>query len=263
MNDFAATGGPSRVSADAASALGCSERVAAICSRVLGEIVASVILHGSLVLGDYTPGQSDTDLLVIVDRALAHAEMDELVSALLAEQADAPGRVDLRVVRGDVAATPPEQPPMDLYVRLDPGRQPEIVTRHRGEPDLLVELSLCRACGRALVGAGPRELIGEVPDQWLLRLGDAQLARWQALTHDTRHAALMVLTTCRIWRFSETRSHCSKSEAGRWALTCDPSLQAVRGALRQRTGDPMPIQPADIGRLLTIARAQVAATEVD
>ena len=71
----------------------------------------------------------------------------------------------------------------------------------------------------------------------------------------------MVLTACRIWRFSEERRHCSKSAAGAWALTRDPSLRAVRGALRQRAGDFVRIEAADIGRLLTIALAKVAATQ--
>jgi hypothetical protein len=40
----------------------------------------------------------------------------------------------------------------------------------------------------------------------------------------------------------------------------DASLQAVRAALRQRSGENAPIEPADIARVLGIARAKVAAT---
>jgi len=47
--------------------------------------------------------------------------------------------------------------------------------------------------------------------------------------------------------------------AGAWALTRDRSLQAVRVALRQREGDLAPIEPADIERVLMVARANVAA----
>lgn len=111
-------------------------------------------------------------------------------------------------------------------------------------------------------------MIGEFPDRWVLQVGAAQVARWQALTDDDRHAALMVLTACRIWRFAETRTHCPetrthcpKSAAGRWALRRDPMLRAVRTALRQRLGDPAPIEPTDIRHVLTIARAKVATTQ--
>jgi hypothetical protein len=238
-----------------------AERMAAACARVLGELVGSVILHGSLVMGDYIPGQSDIDLLVIIDRPLRRVEREALTDALIAEHAGWPGRVDLRVITREAAGTPSEAPPMELYLGLRPGANPEIVSHHPGEADLVVELSVCRERGTALLGgAPPGDLIGAVPHRWVLRVGDAQLARWQALTDDAQHAVLMVLTACRIWRFGETRSHCSKSEAGAWVLTRDPSLQAVRAALRQRAGDPTRIGPADIARLLTIARARIAAT---
>jgi nucleotidyltransferase-like protein/aminoglycoside adenylyltransferase-like protein len=243
-------------------ALAFGERIAALSARVLGDVVRSVILHGSLALDDYAPGQSDIDLLVIVDRPLDRAQIDALIDGLTAARSAAPARVDLRVVTAGVAATPPRAPPMELYVALDPMAEPDIVSHHPGQPDLVVELSLCRERGRALRGAAPSELIGEVPDRWVLCVGDAQLARWQALTDDARHAMLMVLTACRTWRFAVTGSHCSKSAAGAWALTRDPSLQAVRAALRQRAGDPAHIEPADIGRLLTIARARITASQL-
>lgn len=246
--------------ADVDGALQFAERVAAVCARVLGEILSSVILHGSLVMGDYVPGQSDIDVLVIVDRPLGPAETAPLARALIAEHAGWPGRIDLRVITREAAGTPSEAPAMELYLGLRPGASPEMVSHHPGEADLVVELSVCRERGTALLGGAPGDLIGAVPHRWVLGVGDAQLARWQALTDDAEHAVLMVLTACRIWRFSEACSHCSKSEAGAWALERDPSLRAVRAALRQRAGDPTPIEPADIARLLTIARARVAAT---
>jgi hypothetical protein len=95
----------------------------------------------------------------------------------------------------------------------------------------------------------------------VVRAGDAQLARWESLTDDAPYAELMVLTACRIWRFSEERTHCSKTGTGLWALARDPSLQAVRDALRLRTGDQAQVAPADIGRLLRIVRERVAASE--
>ena len=46
-----------------------------------------------------------------------------------------------------------------------PGRKRSIGSRitHPGEPDLVVEFSICRAHGRALLGAEPHAVIGEVP----------------------------------------------------------------------------------------------------
>jgi hypothetical protein len=54
MNSVARNDRPSESSSHARDALEFAERIAAICSRVLGEIVASLVVHGSLALGDYT-----------------------------------------------------------------------------------------------------------------------------------------------------------------------------------------------------------------
>jgi hypothetical protein len=107
------------------------------CSDVLGDTLVGAILHGSLVLGDYTPGRSD--------------------------------------------ASPTPAPPMELYVALDPEDGVKVETRHPGERDLVVELSVCRAHGRSLIGPPAADLIGPVPDAWVDAVGDAQLADWQAL----------------------------------------------------------------------------------
>jgi len=65
------------------------------------------------------------------------------------------------------------------------------------------------------------------------------------------------------WRFSEERTYCAKPQAGAWALARDPSLHAVRAALRQRQGDPARIAPADVGRVLGLARASVGTAWSD
>jgi hypothetical protein len=233
---------------DAAHALALADRLAETCLQRLAESLTSVILHGSLTLGDYRSDRSDIDLLAIVARSLSDSELESLTHAVAAEQANTRCRVDLRVVTETIAASPVQAPPLELYVRLRPRRSPEVVARELEEPDLLVELSICRDHGRTLRGASPRQAIGPVPHQWVVRASDAQFARWESFTDDAPYAELMVLTACRIWRFSEERTHCSKSEAGLWALARDPSLQAVRDALRLRAGESVQVAPAEIGR---------------
>jgi aminoglycoside adenylyltransferase-like protein/nucleotidyltransferase-like protein len=246
---------------EASRALGFAERLAETCSQQLADVLASVMLHGSLTLGGYRSDRSDIDLLAIVARSLSDSELKSLTRAVAAEHANSRCRVDLRVATETIAASPVEAPPLELYIRLGPCRAPEVAARQPEEPDLLVELSICREHGRTLRGASPRRAIGPVPHQWVVRAGDSQLARWESLTDDAPYAELMVLTACRIWRFAEERTHCSKSEAGRWVLARDPSLPAVHDALRLRAGDQVQVAPADIGRLLKIVRARIAASE--
>jgi hypothetical protein len=251
-----------RAATSAEAALRFAQTLARSCAEALGQAVAGVILHGSLTLDDYLPGRSDVDLLVVAQDPLTDAQLAALTEALAGHRPRAPGPVDLRVVTRQVAASPTLAPPLEAYLRLTPTSGVRVEERrHPGERDLAVELSVCRAHGRSLLGAAPAALIGEVPDRWVVAAGDAQLADWQAIRDDPPYAELTVLTACRVWRFAEEGRHRSKTAAGAWALRRDPTLQAVGDALRQRHRDPATrIDPAQVQRLLAVVRARLAET---
>jgi hypothetical protein len=177
------------------------ERLTAVCADVLRD--STVIVHGSLALGDYRSETSDVDLLVLSD-----APVDELADAVADTWKVEPSNFDLRVVRYAVAAAPSPAPRMALYVGAH-GSALE-VEREIDEPDLVVEFSVCRQLGHTHV-------IGSVPDEWVDAVGAATIQRWKAIGYDPPHQELMALTACRIWRFREERVHCSKAEAARWA----------------------------------------------
>ena len=180
-----------RVTATSAeAALRFAEELARACAKALGKTVTGVILHGSLTLGDYVPGRSDLDLLVVIDDPLSDARLAALTEAMASRQAEAPGPVDLRLVTRQVAASPTPAPPLEAYLRLTPSSGVRVEERrHPAERDLAVELSVCRAHGRSLLGAAPAELLGEVPDRWVVAAGDAQLAAWQAIGDDPPYAS--------------------------------------------------------------------------
>jgi hypothetical protein len=244
----------------AEAALRFAGTLARACAGALGPATAGVIVHGSLTLGDYVPGRSDLDLLVVVDQPLGDAQLAALVEVMASRRAEAPGPVDLRLVTRQVAAAPTPAPPLEAYLRLTPSSGVRLEERrHPGERDLAVELSVCRTHGRSLLGATPAELIGEVPDRWVVAAGDAQLAAWQAVGDDPPYAELTVLTACRVWRFAEEGRHASKAAAAEWALRRDPALGVVGDALRRRHGDPAsPIDAAQVQRLLGMVRARLA-----
>lgn len=250
---------PGTRTASPQEALEFAQALAHATSRALA--VAAVVLHGSLTFGDYLPGRSDVDLLVVVDDPLADTQGAALAEAVDQEWPRAPVRVDLRVVTRAVAAAPTPLPPMEAYLTIRQGREPRIRVEGPcpGERDLVVEFSVCRAHGRSILGAPPVELIGEVPDEWVLDVGDAQLADWEAIGDDPPYAQLTVLTACRFWRFAEEGQHCSKDAAGEWALRRDPEMEVVRDALRQRHSDPPhPIDAAQVHDLLVLVRGRVA-----
>lgn len=201
----------------------------------------TVILHGSLALGGYRPGRSDIDLLLVTPRALSHSQ----VSAL--RELDGP--LDLHVIAASVAAHPTPAPPVELYAGHG-----EFTIGVPSDPDVIAELSVARAHGISLIGPPPASVIGPVPPEWVRSRARHWLRRWLTLTDDASHAAFMVLTACRMWRFAAEGVHSPKTEAARWALTQDPSLSAIRQAmLGYETGAVTPIEPAGIARVLEAA----------
>jgi len=218
-----------------------------------------VILHGSLTLGDYVPGRSDIDLLLVVEDSPTDAQSVILEAAFADEAQSAPGRVDFRMVTRDVAAAPTPAPPLELAIARSADGELAVERHLAHERDLVVEFSMCRAHGRSLAGAPPAEVLAEVPDEWLLDVGDDQLASWQALEYSPRHAELMVFTACRVWLFAKERRHSSKTAAGEWALRCDPTLHVVRDALHRRHANrSTALEEAPVRELLAAARTHVA-----
>jgi predicted nucleotidyltransferase len=161
-------------------------------------VADGIVLHGSLALGDYTPGHSDVDLLVIVARPLADGEITAVTDAIAADAREAPARAELRVVTREVAATPTPTRLLEVAIEIRASGDPAFHVERgpRAERDLVIEFSMCRAIGRSLAGAPATELIGHVPPDWILAVGDAQLADWQAIGDDPPHAQLTVLTAC-------------------------------------------------------------------
>jgi hypothetical protein len=178
------------------------ERLSAACVAVLPD--ATVIVHGSLALGDFRPGSSDVDLLVISDKPT-----EGLVAAVEREWKEDPTNLDLRVVSYAVAAQPTRVPHMALYVSLT-AEDGLYVECERDEPDLVIEFSVCRQLGHTGV-------LGVVPDEWVDEVGAEVVERWRRIGYDPPHQELMALTACRIWRFREERIHCSKPAAAAWA----------------------------------------------
>ncbi len=102
---------------------------------------STVIVHGSLALGDYQSGKSDVDLLV-----LSEAPTDGLVEAVEVEWNREPTNLDLRVVGYRDAAFPTPGPRMRLYVGVHDAKW-EIIEGEAIEPDLVIEFSLVGSLG--------------------------------------------------------------------------------------------------------------------
>lgn len=220
-----------------------------------------MILHGSLALDAFELGRSDIDLLLVVEGPLGDGQFDALHAAVATLEPQAPGLVDLHVMTRELVVSPVRLPPVEAVFEIFPGRRLYVERRRAEDRDLVVELSVAREHGKALVGAAPEGLIGPVPGEWVVEVGNAVLADWEAVGDDPEHAELTVLTTCRIWRYAVERRHCSKVEAAEWALDRDPSLEVVRHALRLRRAETAtPLERAAVAAMLRTVVERVAAS---
>ena len=248
------------------NALEAAQSLSRACLENLRSPAASVIVHGSLASGDFVPGHSDIDLLVVVDHALADDEIEALISVVRGAGLGGAAGIDLLVATAEVCRAPSPRPALELLVGRYPVGVPdlEVVTRADEFAGLVPELAMARDSGRALHGAAPDEVIGVVPREWIEERGRYWLGRWLTLADDADNAAFMVLTACRMWRFAVEGVHCSKSDAARWALARDPSLRAIEQALRRREQDSRePIGEDDVTAVLNAAIREISAQRPD
>ena len=234
------------------AALVAVQRLADTCADILGANLVSAILHGSLTTDDFRPGESDLDLLLVIESRLTSAQADALVEAVRAADLGPAAGIDLLVVTRQVAAAPADAPARELAVGYRPGAGDwDVDGRDDHVSDVWPELSEARAHGRSLVGPEPRDVLGEVPRDRVRDNGTAWLRSWLGLTDDEENAVYMVLTACRMWRFAVTGEHTSKSAAARWALEQDPPQRGVELALAARTTSAAPrITPQQVEEVL-------------
>jgi hypothetical protein len=228
---------------------------------VVGAAGRSVILHGSLAAGGFRPTRSDIDLLVVLDGGLTDAQATAIEGVVREADPGSAAGIDLHAVTVRAAATPSRAPALELYLgrhRRAPAAL-EVERRVAASPDLATELSMALSGGRTLTGAQPHEVIAPVPAEWIVDRGRHWLRTWRSLTDDADHAAFMVLTACRIWRFALEEVHCSKPQAAAWAVNRDPSLTVVRQAVQQYEDDPTtPVSEDGIADLLDTVLRETA-----
>ena len=121
------------------------ERLSGACVAVLPD--ATVIVHGSLALGDFRPGSSDVDLLVISDKPT-----DGLVAAVeRAWKEDPTTSISASSHMQCCQANPCTAHGALLSLTAEDGLY---VERERDEPDLVIEFSVCRQLGHTgVIGA--------------------------------------------------------------------------------------------------------------
>ena len=177
------------------------------------DALVGVYVHGSAVLGDWVPGCSDVDLLVVVTD-VPPTGVAERLAAVLAAERDCPGAgVEASVVAAGAASVPRAPWPFIVHVTTaPPDRKTVFGASDAGDPDLILHYAVTRDAGRSAFGPRPETVVGAIPDRVVLTQLAAEL-RW-AVTHADESYA--VLNVCRALRYREPR--CAVLEVRRWNL---------------------------------------------
>jgi hypothetical protein len=219
-------------------ALGYAQALTERLEESLGGRLRAAYLHGSAVLGGWTPGGSDVDMLFVAGNRLAAPEAAAAAAVLAAPRPACPGTgLECSVVTVGQAASPAAPWPFLLHVAHAPGGgRPRVVSGsgHPGDPDLLMHYAVCRAAGLPVSGPPPQDLIGSVPRPVILGYLAGELG-WGA-AHGTE--AYAVLNACRALVFLADGRIVSKVAGGSIAMDrglAPPAL--LHRALDQQRGN--------------------------
>ena len=226
---------------------------------VVGGDLVGVYVSGSVALGDYVPGRSDLDRLVVVSRPLRPAVKGRVVAAARHEALPCPARgLELVVYTREAAARATGE--AELELNLNTGRaMPFHVTFDAAEEPahwFVLDRAIVREHGSALVGPPPADVFAPVPRETALHaLADS--IRWHA-GNPVVAGESVVLNALRAWHFAATDGWASKAEAAVWARGrgADPGLVDAALAARMH-GRAAPLDPDAAGRLTSDVLALV------
>ena len=199
--------------------------------RVAARELIGVYIHGSAVLGDFIPGSSDLDVLVVIRDDIEHAAITAIAATLAAHDPTPAVSIEASVVTRSAALVPRAPWPFLVHVTNHPNDN-KIVdgSDSDGDPDLILHYAVLRQRAWTATGTSATNSIGEIERATIV----AQLA--DELTWAAAHApeSYAVLNACRALRFVSDGVLCSKSDGGMWALSNQIEPDLVRAALTAR-----------------------------
>ena len=234
-----------------------AQRVDGAISAVLGDRLAGTYLHGSAVLGGFTPDRSDVDLLVVAREPVQREALHALVAAVAVDRIACPGvGLELDVLAAAVAANPPR--PCPFLLSMTSGRSGEQATLgadHGPGGDPLMHIAVVRSAGIAISGGPPAAVFGEIRRGWLLEEFAGEL-EWAVANASPAYQAL---NAARVWRYAEDGVICSKLDGAVWAAGRGHDRVLAEAVAFQRGERPDPPDAAAVAPLVEDARRALVA----
>lgn len=201
-------------------------------SKILGDRLCGVYVHGSVAFGCYSPATSDIDFIVVVDSPLSADEKIGMISVLTAlEQYAAPKGFEMSVVldehcRSFVYPTPFELHYSENY-RQDAAEDIGAFCgrMHGKDHDLAAHFTVIREVGYPVCGKPVSEVFGEVPAELYL----------DSIVRDISDVAEYIgynpvyytLNLCRVLAYKKGAGVLSKAQGAEWAIEHIPPVYAT------------------------------------
>jgi predicted nucleotidyltransferase len=197
---------------------------------LFGDWLAGVCLWGSAVAGDFEPGASDVDLLVVTGsdvEARQLREIGRMHDDFAREHPEWTDRIDaVYASTTALQAFRSHSSPVAVISRGEP--------LHTTETDesWILKWYLVREQGVALLGPSPRDLIGPVSGDEFVASVRAHLRewpRWILASQEPGFHAYAVVTLCRALYACTHRAQLSKRQAALWFAREHPEWAALIG----------------------------------
>lgn len=206
------------------------DRLSSAVTKILGDQITGVYLHGSLAMGCFNPQRSDLDLLVTTRERMPNPIKRRIVEALLASSLQ-PHPIEISFLAWSQLFPWRYPTPYDLhYSEMWRGRyERDLISGawqawdagDACDPDLAAHITMLHARGLCLAGVPVSDAFPPVPaGDYLASLAvdiDESLAAFDAGSGDT-DPVYAILNCCRTLAYLREGQFLSKEEGGTWAL---------------------------------------------
>lgn len=237
------------------------EQVVSACRQVTQEPLAAAWVVGSLATDDFAAARSDIDLVIVAQAGVPQDTKEDLAQVLDHRVLPCPAHgLDLILYRKGALTVIPRAPEYEFSIST--GIEWETEVSFGGPyPGGLIDLATSRKIGRSILGPRAQDLVGPIPDGWVVEELLASLHWHIDKVHDPFHdpfGSNAVLNACRALHYLVAGTFVSKSVGAEWFLRTQP-VPVVAEALECRLRQ----SPARLDRTAVVLFLRQAIAELE
>ena len=197
--------------------------------QILDDKLVGIYLHGSAVMGCFSPDKSDVDLLVVVNSTVPDDIKKRYMDMVTELSSEAPAKgIEMSIIRESDCDPFVYPTPFELHFsiahlewyRNDPD---DYISKMKGtDKDLAAHVTITRHRGRALYGKPIEAVFGEVSEDDYF---DSILCDIENAVEDIENDPMyIVLNLARVLAYKNEKMVLSKKEGGEWGINALPVI---------------------------------------